>query len=146
MRRPIYIGQPINDNPDEHRRWSKVAFSEIENVSYEDASASPVADFYSGLMVTEKTTSGNYDMVAADDVILVNKSVGAATTVNLVTAAGRSNRPVKVVDGKGDAATNNITIDGSGAETIVGAATYVIAFNYGSVTLWPKPDGSGWYI
>jgi hypothetical protein len=84
-------------------------------------------------------------MASADDIILINKGSGEATTVNLVTASGRK-RPVKIVDLKGDAATNNITVDGSAAETICGATTWVINFNYGSVILFPRPDGTGWYI
>lgn len=107
--------------------------------------AQQVESHYNGLSLAEKTSAGAYSMLSADDHILVNKTVGEATTVNLVTASGRK-RPVKIVDLKGDAATNNITIDGATTETIVGLTTYLIRNNYGSVTLWPKPDGSGWYI
>jgi len=100
---------------------------------------------YDNLTVVEKTDAGNYTMLTADDIILVNKAVGGATQIDLVTASGRV-RPVKVVDLKGDAATNVITIEGNAAETVIGAANYLINFDRGSVTLWPYPDGSGWYI
>lgn len=96
--------------------------------------------------VTTHSAVGDYSMVAADDIIIVDKAVGAPTTVNLVTATGRANRPIKIVDGKGDANTNNITIDGLAAETIIGAANYVINFDRGSVTLYPLPSGAGWYV
>lgn len=80
-----------------------------------------------------------------DDHILLNKTIGAATTVNLPAAATRTEgRHIKIVDIKGDAASNNITITPDGAETIVGLSTWVIANNYGSVTLWPM--SGGWYV
>jgi hypothetical protein len=81
----------------------------------------------------------------SDDTIFINKTVGAATTVNLPAAATRSGA-IKIVDGKLDAATNNITITPNGAETIMGLSTYVIRFNGGSVSLSPRPDGAGWYV
>jgi aspartate 1-decarboxylase len=84
--------------------------------------------------------------VTADDVdvIFVNKTVGEATTVNLPPAANRT-KAVRIVDAKGDAGTNNITVEGNAAETVMGAANYVIDFNHGSITLTPLPNGSGWY-
>ena len=82
-----------------------------------------------------------------DDIVVIKKTVAAATTVNLPSAANRDDaRPVKIVDGKLDAATNNITITPSGVETIVGLTTYVINFDAGSIELWPLPDGTAWYI
>lgn len=83
--------------------------------------------------------------VSADDVdiIVVKKSVGAATTVNLPSAAVRT-KPVRIVDGKYDAAANNITIDADGSETIMGALTYIIDSNGASILLTPLADGTGW--
>lgn len=84
---------------------------------------------------------------STDDIVIVKKTSGAATGVTLPSAGDRSQyRPIKIVDGKLDAATNNITITPSGAETIVGLSTYVISFDGGSVELWPLPDGTAWYI
>jgi len=79
--------------------------------------------------------SGDYT-VANESLIVVNKTVGAATAVTLpasVTADGR--REVVVLDGKGDAGTNNITVTAAGSDTINGAATYVMAANYSRVRL-----------
>lgn len=86
--------------------------------------------------------------VDTDDIIFINKSTGSATGVTLPASAGRdAARPIKIVDGKGDAATNNITITPDGVETIaVLLSTYVINFAAGSVELWPNPNGDGWYI
>lgn len=65
-----------------------------------------------------------------------------AITVNLVAAAtaGDGYRlDVKVVD-----ATNAVTIDGNGSETIDGATTKVLSTLYDGVSL--VCDGSNWYI
>lgn len=91
------------------------------------------------------TAAGAVSMIAADDIILVNKTVGEATTVNLLTAAGRT-RSITIKDLKGDAATNAITIDPAGVETIDGLSTWVISFNGGAVTLYPLGSGTGWFI
>lgn len=96
--------------------------------------------------VAQHSAVGDYTMLAADDIIIVDKAAGAATTVNLVTAVGRDNRPIKIVDGKGDADVNAITVDAAGGETIIGQVTYIINFAYGTVTLYPLPSGAGWFI
>lgn len=97
-----------------------------------------------------EVTSGASENVDADDddIIFVNKTVAGAITINLPAAADRSEwRPIKVVDGKGDADSNNITVNPSGSEKIaVHLDEYVINFAGGSVEFWPRPDGSGWYI
>jgi len=69
---------------------------------------------------------------ATDDVVVVNKTVGAATTVNL--PAGVTGRRYTIKDGKGDAAANNITITPD-AGNIDGAGTLVLATNYGRATV-----------
>ena len=97
-----------------------------------------------------EVTSGASENVDADDddIIFVNKTVAGVITINLPPAADRSSwRPIKVVDGKGDADTNNITVNPDGSETIaVHLTEYLINFAGGSVELWPRPDGTGWYI
>ena len=52
--------------------------------------------------------------------------------------------PQKLVDEAGFAATNNITIDTEGSETIDGAATQTITVNYGSVSIYC--ENSNWFI
>lgn len=91
------------------------------------------------------TAAGAVTVTNADDIVLINKTVGAPTTVNLAAAATFT-RPIKIVDLKGDAGTNPITIDPNGAETIVGLSTWVIGNNQGSIEITANPTGTGWYI
>src|SRR5262245_39990219 len=82
-----------------------------------------------------------------DDIVFIKKTVGGATTVNLPASEDREGgRFIKIVDGKLDCLTNNITITPAMGETIVGLSTYVLRVNGGSVTLWASPDEDGWYI
>ena len=94
--------------------------------------------------VLEKTGSGN--IAAADlaniSLILVNKDSGAATGITL-PAPGYVGQAWKIVDAKGDANTNNITITPASGN-INGAATFVISENYGSVEIvW---DGTNYTV
>lgn len=79
------------------------------------------------------TAAGNFSMLNVG-IVFVNKTVGQATTITLPpnpTAGGLT--PFRwVVDAKGDAATNNITVVGAAGATIGGAANYVINRNYGA--------------
>jgi hypothetical protein len=77
-----------------------------------------------------------------DDVVVVNKTVGSATTVTL-PAAPTTGEMLVVKDGKGDAGTNPITVGGNG-KTLDGAASYTIDVNSGSVTL--VYNGTEWDI
>lgn len=92
----------------------------------------------------EKTAAGN--IAAADlanvSLILVNKDSGAATAITLPTANYVGQTWI-IVDAKGDAGTNNITITPASGN-INGSATYTINENYESVILvW---DGTNYTI
>lgn len=78
------------------------------------------------------TAAGAVTVTSTDETVVINKTVGAATTVNL--PAGVTGRTYVFKDGKGDAAVNNITITPA-AGTIDSAATLVINTNYGRITL-----------
>lgn len=78
---------------------------------------------------TVVTAAGTYAVLTTDCVVIINKTVGAATTVNLSSTL-QTGRVVIVKDGKGDANANNITVAGNG-KNIDGAATATINTNYG---------------
>jgi len=62
--------------------------------------------------------------LAADFTVIADMTVPGAVAVTF--PAGVNETIYMVVDGTGDAATNNITITPDGSETIGGAATFVI--------------------
>lgn len=90
------------------------------------------------------TAAGTYSVQPTDSVVLINKSVAAANSVQLPVAASRSGLPVTVKDLKGDAATNVITVLPAGSETIDGLASVPINSNYGAYKFWPV--AGGWVI
>ena len=82
-----------------------------------------------------RTATSNPVSVSAttDCAVFINLGVAGAVTVNL--PAGVAKQVFYVVDAKGDAATNNITINPNGADTISGAASLVLNKNYQGVVL-----------
>lgn len=76
--------------------------------------------------------------------ILLNKTVGAASSINIGGGAARNNRPIMVRDIKGDADVNNITVVFTGtADTI--ASPIVINQPFAGYWFNPLPSG-GWYL
>jgi hypothetical protein len=90
-------------------------------------------------------TPGPQAAQPADDVIIIKQAV-AAPFVLTVDWSQRT-KPLMVVDGKGDAGVNNITITPAAGQTQLATVnfSYVIAGNGGNVVLTPLPDGSGAY-
>lgn len=101
------------------------------------------SNFVSHRIQRTVTAAGAVTAASTDDIIVLNKAVGEATTVN-VDFSSRT-RPLTIVDGKGDAATNNITIVPTTGQSIyaVTNGTAVIDGNGGSVTLTPLASGAG---
>lgn len=98
----------------------------------------------SGQIVKQRviTEAGDVTVATSDYVVIVNKTSGEATAVNLPSTP--TNGTVFIIkDGKGDSATNNITVTPS-VENIDGSANYVINVNYGSVTI--VYNGTEWNI
>jgi len=91
------------------------------------------------------TAPGPYAALPADEVLIVKQIVAAAFTVTVDWSA--RSKPLRVVDGKGDAAVNNITITPSAGQSQLALVnfSYVIDGNGGSITLTPLPDGTGAY-
>ena len=86
--------------------------------------------------------------VAATDIEVQVNGAGAVvlTLPNSVTWAASSGwrgLPLSITDISGNAATNNITINPSGGQTISNLASLTIDANYGSFSLRPK-SGGGW--
>lgn len=88
-----------------------------------------------------KTTAGNVTM-GNEGVVVIKKESGAATAVTLPPSP-LTGHLVFVKDGKGDAATNPITVTPSSG-TIDGAASYVIRDNYAGVLF--EYDGTEWGV
>ncbi len=88
-----------------------------------------------------------YEMTATDHYIGLDTS-GGAIQVDLQGAGDAAEgRVIIIKDETGDAATNNITVDANGSETIDGSETQVINNAYGSLTLvCTNRGGKQWAI
>lgn len=106
-----------------------------------DSGAQPFTNISFGTTCLQVAAA--YTLNASDHVLLVD-STAAARTITLPTAVGINGRRYTVKDWKGQAATNNITIDGAGSETIDGATTVVMNKAYLSYTI--VSDGANWAI
>jgi hypothetical protein len=86
-----------------------------------------------------------YAALPGDDVLIIKQAAGAPFTVT-VDWSQRA-KPLRVVDGKGDASVNNITITPAAGQSQLATVnySYVIDGNGGSITLTPLPDGTGAY-
>lgn len=89
-------------------------------------------------------TSTPVTVVSTDYLVITNMSSASAVAVTLPT--GVAKQIFVVVDGKGDAASNNITIAGTGGQQINGSASYVINNNKGAVALQFDSTSSTWKI
>ncbi len=94
--------------------------------------------------LTVITAAGTVTVSATQPGVAVNKTVGAATTVQLPPAAARNGLPVVVKDMKGDANANTITVlpDAGDALGIDGNAQDIININKASRTY--RPISGGW--
>lgn len=80
-------------------------------------------------------------LTAFEKRVMADATAGAVT-INLPTAVGRRGHRIFVK--KTDASGNAVTLDGSGAQTIDGAATYALAAQYKGVTI--VSDAANWQI
>ncbi len=93
------------------------------------------ADSVSDHLVTALVTP--YNAVAGDQDILTNLTTPGAVSV-VLAAATPVGHAVRVIDDKGDAASNNVTITVAGGGTINGGANVVINVNRGQAWLIKK--------
>ena len=76
--------------------------------------------------------------------ILFNKTIGAASGVNIGGAVARNNRPIMIRDIKGDADVNNITVTFTGTADGI-ASPIVINQPFAGYIFNPLPNGN-WYL
>jgi hypothetical protein len=93
-------------------------------------------------LVSVITAAGAITVNSSQQIIEVDKTTGAATTVN-IPAPTTANRVLYIVDGKGDANTNNITVTPSSG-TINGAASYIMNVNREAIQI--VSDGTQWVV
>lgn len=96
-------------------------------------------------VVRTVTASGDVTADPEDEILIIDKTVAAATVVNVDWSA--RTKALTVVDGKGDANTNNITIVPATGQSQYAVVDYVVTIDQDgdSVTLSPLPDGTGGY-
>lgn len=92
-----------------------------------------------------KATTSPVTVSASTDCILVT-DLASAGAVSVALPAGANKLVLWIVDGKGDASTNNITITPDGAETIAGASSLVLNHDRQSVCLSFLASDSDWKI
>lgn len=103
------------------------------NILFSTTQATTSSGGSGNLTITTVSSGSSYNQLSSDQLINVNKASGSATAISL--AAGMaSGYPLTIRDGKGDAASNNITVTPSSG-TINGASSIVINQAYGSVSL-----------
>lgn len=93
------------------------------------------------------TVAGDATFGITDGCLVIKKTVGAATNVNIPAAVDRFGLDVLIKDGKGDANTNAITPVFSGVETCdtLTGTSLQITTPYGFLKMRPYPDGSGYF-
>lgn len=84
-----------------------------------------------------------YNSVATDTRILVNKTIGSATSIVMLSSVLYS-QPVLVKDLKGDSLTHPITITFAGGQLFDGFSSITINNPFGYIWLNPLASG-GWY-
>lgn len=110
-----------------------------------DFTASSNIDFNDSTVInlTNDRRASATSFTTAGDTINAITSTAAARTVTLATADVHEGKIIYVKDESGGAATNNITVDTQGSETIDGNSTGTISANYGVLRLYS--DGTNWF-
>lgn len=116
--------------------------------SYEDLNASNkiygIHDLGNYSRYASKRIVKNYNITKFDYYIGVAGTSEPRTVLLPAPATAQLNKVYIIKDESGGAATNNITINTAGAETIDGNANAVISSDYGIIQL--ITDGSNWFI
>ena len=92
-----------------------------------------------------KATSSPVAVSATTDcVVVTDLTVAGAVTVNL--PAGANKQVFVIIDGKGDAGTNNIAINRNGSDTIKGSTSLVLDHNRQAVLLVYNAADTDWKV
>lgn len=83
-----------------------------------------------------------YAALAGDQEIFTNLTIAGAVSV-VLSAAAKIGARVEVIDGKGDAGANNVTVTVAGGGTINGGASSIIATNR-SKGIYLKVGATAW--
>ncbi|KQN33626.1 right-handed parallel beta-helix repeat-containing protein [Sphingomonas sp. Leaf38] len=122
---------------------ARVAFA-AAGVSVMEASTSAFKTPFGRIRAyREISASGAVSIATADDLVVIRKTAGEATTCTL-PSLDQQGRRVTIKDGKGDANLRPITIVVSGGGLIDGRTSTTIAAAYGSRTLFF--DGVQWNV
>ena len=90
------------------------------------------------------TTSPVTVASSTDCIVSINRTIAGPTSV--VLPSGVQGQTFNILDGKGDASTNNITITTTGGATIDGAASFVISSNNDAISLVYNSSDNNWNI
>ena len=89
------------------------------------------------------TAGASYAAGLSDHFIEVNKTAGSATAITLPATGLPPWKEIVIKDGKGDAATNNITISAGGVTLLDGQVSQLIKVNFGYVAVkWDATTGA----
>jgi hypothetical protein len=152
----VFNGGQMTDLPEYDQDFDPTALMEIvspgnveEGVNYAITlallSAFMMRQLLEPTIITDGADVGTpYDVDATDTRVLVNKTIGAATFIDLDDPTLRNYLPVLIMDIKGDADVNNITVTFTG--TVNGLASpIVIDAPFGGWTFNPLDSGN-WYL
>lgn len=112
---------------------------QITRTTYFQASSNKVG-FGQADRSLQRTITGATTLTYADQTVLCN-AAGGAFTVTLPTAAGVTGKRFTL---KRTSASNNVTVDGAGSETIDAAATKTLGAQHAAITI--ESDGTNWQI
>ena len=98
-------------------------------------------------IISGATLASPYQVETTDTQVIFNKTIASASYATL-PLSGSMAYPFGILfkDLKGDANTNNITINFSGGQLCDGQSSIVIRNAYGWVTIYPSPAGNGWFL
>jgi hypothetical protein len=91
-----------------------------------------------------EAASSPVTVATSDCIVVTDLTVAGAVTVNL--PAGANKQVFYIIDGKGDANTNNITINRNGSDTIAGATSLVLSGAREGVGLVYNSADTDWKI